>query len=419
MNFYNAHLLCLLYFLIHVPYSTSRKFKPSNWQLQPAFIASCPAPRFDTFTDNILGPWEDYRRQPRESPVPNTNTKRGEVEEVMRSCGGAVQGIKEVPLLLPPKFSNDDGDDNGDERQKRSTNENTDEGPYHNRADDGFLFFDCGSYVSLPQDYFSPAPLSPSSLPIGDGVALKNIVCCLSFQTTIPGGNEQRKVRTITTTRPPSFQTLVRSSSGGASSSSSDSDFNHSTTDRSTANEEQEGDGVGNRENDSNLNGRDMALPLTSAPYSIRWEKGILCQMSSPAQPWMLQRASWEQYTRDDIDGGVGDGASSSTKNEKLRQPSKKGEAIASQSRMEGWATIFNVDRNDGDGEGKSNLLLSSCVGKAGTNHERYAVPEGTCTILQMGSRCCITDEVKAILCFYGKDHELRGVSLQEGRINK
>ena len=55
------------------------------------------------------------------------------------------------------------------------------------------------------------------------------------------------------------------------------------------------------------------------------------------------------------------------------------------------------------DNGGRSELLMSSCVGNAGTDRERYAVPEGTCTILQMGSYCCITDEVKAILYFYRK----------------
>lgn len=43
-----------------------------------------------------------------------------EVEEVMRSCGGAVQGIREMAL--------------------------SSEGVYLNRADDGFLFLDKGSY---------------------------------------------------------------------------------------------------------------------------------------------------------------------------------------------------------------------------------------------------------------------------------
>ena len=80
---------------------------------------------------------------------------------------------------------------------------------------------------------------------------------------------------------------------------------------------------------------------------------------------------------------------------------------------MEGWTTVF---RDDG---GRSELLMSLCVGNASPDCERYAVPEGTCTILQMGYYCCITDEVKAILCFYGEDYKLKGVSIEEGCITK
>lgn len=69
-----------------------------HWQLRLAFIAPCPAPRFDTFTDRILGPWEDYNHRPGESTCPTTSTnidrERGEVEEVMQLCRSAVHGIK-------------------------------------------------------------------------------------------------------------------------------------------------------------------------------------------------------------------------------------------------------------------------------------------------------------------------------------
>ena len=55
-----------------------------------------------------------------------------EVEEVMRACGGAVQGIREMPLF---------------HRQNEYKEEDR---LYHNRADDGFIFMDNGSYTSGP-----------------------------------------------------------------------------------------------------------------------------------------------------------------------------------------------------------------------------------------------------------------------------
>ena len=60
-------------------------------------------PRFDVFSESIVSSWH----------APGDSQE--DVEEVMRSCGGAVQGIR-------------------------------DNGIYCNRADDGFVFFDCGSY---------------------------------------------------------------------------------------------------------------------------------------------------------------------------------------------------------------------------------------------------------------------------------
>lgn len=87
---------------------------------------------------------------------------------------------------------------------------------YHNRVDDGFVFFDCESYASLPKECLSPA----SPPPTGDNTAFKNIVCCLSCPTN-------RKVHMIMTLGPPCFQTLVRGNSnsvGGSGGSNSDLD---------------------------------------------------------------------------------------------------------------------------------------------------------------------------------------------------
>lgn len=70
------------------------------------------APRFDEFEEALVGTW--YNAQTRE---------KQQVEQVMRSCGGAVQGIREVPF-------------------------NKEIGEYHNRANDGFIYFNDGTYTS-------------------------------------------------------------------------------------------------------------------------------------------------------------------------------------------------------------------------------------------------------------------------------
>lgn len=296
----------------------------------------------------------------------------------MRSCGGAVQGIKEVPLLLPPASlpdhsNEEDNDDEGG--PQKYTNDNTSERKYHNRADDGFVFFDCGSYVSLPND------ISSSFSSFG-GVIPNTIMCSLSFPTTdVLESKREQKIRTILTTGPPSFQTLVRGSSG---SSSIDLDTKIKEV----------------CDDDGNDEKKNMVIPLTCAPKLIRWEKGILCRMSSPGQPWMLQRAKWEKFLRDDIDGGGGGNTSSSIQNEQ-HEPSQQEEADIGQSRTEGWITSFNADDNRDD------------------TKMSVVVPEGTSIIVQIGSCCRITNDIKAILCFYGNKNELKGVSLQERHIQE
>ena len=341
-----------------------------------AFCLSCPPPRFDTFADNIIGPWEDS------FDGSNTNRKRGEVEEVMRSCGGAVQGIREIPLLLPP--SPRDGDYGGHPPK------------YHNRADNGFLFFDCGSYVSLPID---------SSVVSSSGTPFNSIMCNLSLPILQRPG---QKIRIVLTTGPSSFQVLVRN--GGGTSR-----FKKNTSERKKL-----GDSDGDNENDSIFSGRGIMQPLTCPPESVRWEKGIFCRMSSPEQPWILQRALWERYSREVVDSGDNndiiygnrDDVSSSSPDE--QHPNKRDEAVVNPNMIESWITTFNADKNNSNNSDDRFKLLAY-VGKGGNNNQSNIVPKDTSTILQMGYRCLITNKVKAILCFYGKNNEVKGVSLQEG----
>ena len=57
------------------------------------------------------------------------------VEEVMRSCGRVIQGIREPTMMRTDKSSNDDNNNN-----------NNDNSFYLNRANDGFVFFNNGMY---------------------------------------------------------------------------------------------------------------------------------------------------------------------------------------------------------------------------------------------------------------------------------
>jgi len=359
---------------------TSQQFKlqskRTRYHQELAFCLSCPPPRFDTFVDNIIGPWEDS------FDGSNTNRKRGEVEEVMRSCGGAVQGIREIPLLLPP--SPRDGDYVGHPPK------------YHNRADNGFLFFNCGSYVSLPID-----SLAVSS----SGVPFNSIMCNLSFPIM---QCPEQKIRVVLTTSPSSFQVLVRN------------DGSTSRFKKNTSAKKKKGEGDDENENDSNFSGRGIMQPLTRPPDSVQWEKGIFCRMSFPEQPWILQRALWERYSREVVDSGDNNDilygnrndVSSSTPDE--QHPNKRYQTVVNPNMLESWITTFNADDNNSDNSDDRFKLLAY-VGKDGNNYQNNIVPKDTSTILQMGSRCLITNKVKAILCFYGKNNELKGVSLQEG----
>ena len=83
-----------------------------------AVRTSALAPSFDTFSAAATGSWTgtQYSWPGDTNGVPCTAV----VDEVMRSCGGAVQGVR------------------------------VDDGPLLNRQDDGFCFFDCGSWTQGP-----------------------------------------------------------------------------------------------------------------------------------------------------------------------------------------------------------------------------------------------------------------------------
>ena len=78
------------------------------------------APSFDTFSAAATGSWTGTQYQWTADGATNGVPCTAIVDEVMRSCGGAVQGVR------------------------------VDDSPLLNRQDDGFCFFDCGSWIQGP-----------------------------------------------------------------------------------------------------------------------------------------------------------------------------------------------------------------------------------------------------------------------------
>ncbi len=180
-------------------------------------------PRFDNFCEQVIGAW---------GISSNSETKYvGDVEEVMRSCGGAVQGIREVPQIVDSSSS------------AAATQDH--HRLYHNRADDGFIYFDCGSYSQGPVN--SPDPVGTQ-------------VGCLTF-STMPKSR-------ILFDSSGTWQTLVR----GPKSQMMLSDENACL-------QPTHGD------DDAESVGLDA---------SVAWGKDIVCRMPNN-QPWMLQRVKWQQ----------------------------------------------------------------------------------------------------------------------------
>lgn len=180
-------------------------------------------PRFDNFCEQIVGAWNPSKSS-------GSCTAR-QVEEVMRSCGGAVQDIRE---------------------QTNMSNSNIGESMYLNRADDGFVYFDCGTYTKCPTQLQMIQDDIPASLSEEDSIILP-IVASISFST-------EPKSRLIFDIATDSCIALIKSS-GLATYET------QSTTD------------VGNKKSN---------LP------DITWGKETICRMEHGNQPWVLQRAKWE-----------------------------------------------------------------------------------------------------------------------------
>lgn len=192
---------------------------------------SCPPPRFDDFSEPLIGKWSSSSSS---TTTSSDNPLTVEVEEVMRSCGGAVQGIREPSL------------DSGSSSSI-----------YLNRANDGFCFFRDGSYTqgptSLTSDSKEPS-LSCLVLPtVGrlvvshdyDDDAVSEVRAAMRTKPKFGREDPSLFETTATTTTSTSLVQI---------DASDDDNFD---------------------------------LPITI-------ERITRCRMPSPGQAWMMQRTKWE-----------------------------------------------------------------------------------------------------------------------------
>ena len=179
------------------------------WLSVIAFPSVCSPPRFDRFCEPMIGSWH-Y----------DTNQDPYSVAEVMRSCGGAVQGIHDLSLCRMDAI-------------------------YLNRAYDGFLYWDCGSFLHGPIGGPSPGTVFEVNLGMED---MSRIRITATIDNSLLAVNQMKRFQKGTWAR--------------KDKTFDDDDF---SVDRRTVEE------VG----------------------PIDWDSCMQCQMASLSQPWALQRAQW------------------------------------------------------------------------------------------------------------------------------
>jgi len=230
------------------------------------------SPRFDVFLDNIVGSWWLYR------PVVTsdhgvTKQGRGEVEEVMRSCGGAVQGIREIGFTTSSTTINDN-----------------DSNLYLNRADDGFVFHDNGSYSVGPTTLDTATSSSDSnsaghacwmtSLSLNPSCRILIQEAPISGLVSLTGDEETQTLATQDTDSAIRYMAFVRG------------EWKERPLDISV-----------------------LAQPSMATEDTIQWKEQLRCRMPSPNQPWMRQRLKWESdstTTAASSDGDIQDPEASS-----------------------------------------------------------------------------------------------------------
>ena len=319
-------------------------------------FSSCPPPRFDEFGEKLLGNWKGQshlRLMNLAAPSQGEEVQKrseeasGLVEEVMRSCGGAVQGIREFAPI---------GDISGSDTSSQQ------EGLYLNRANDGFLFLDDGSYSFGPVMSFEgggsksgsqPGPLFVSNHMIGG----RRIIVWGEISSTdddlINGNLSCNSVQCLNVKR------------------------------------KKYGSGVENLNDPANVEAVEFPREedLQSLKMSIHHK--VRCRMPSSGQPWMLQRAKWEQIRFD----------ASSEDNPNDNEFGYDGDSSSSSS-LRCWVVASKSDGNNAP------IIFQDI-------DDELMVPEGS--IIQ--SAVVVDDAmVHAIQRYYNSNDNLVGVVFLQGR---
>ena len=224
-------------------------------------IRSCSPPRFDTFGDLLVGKWAIETTTI--DGATTSNAFVAEVEEVMRSCGGAVQGIREPAAT---------GKSSGEEATSST---------YLNRANDGFVFFDDGCYT-----------MGPISIEQGMGeMGGDDFLTCLVLSEKDPEGRTQRLVFEFGDANEQIYK--------GNGMLSADITLR-----------------TKQRFGDTSLSANDDKSETTTKPNGCVIEeitRIVRCRMPSEGQPWMLQRAKWETLAPVGVQGEDDEGKQSTS----------------------------------------------------------------------------------------------------------
>jgi hypothetical protein len=233
--------------------------------LTVASFTPTAAPRFDTFADRLgAGTTSKWKRTTVVTPEAIEDDAQAqencvwEVEEVMRSCGGAVQGLRECPLMS-------------------SVNQ---ERVYLNRANNGFVYWNCGSY-SLGPERLLVLPQSQATTPTNDAASSP-----FHFLASIQLDANERVIfdyqlenGIVMPSSSISLWTRVQRSIARSNDSVS------SLIEQRPLTVESDDD--------------DVDGSSSSSCNNIVWSDHTRCRMASPLVPWSLQRATWEKQVDD------------------------------------------------------------------------------------------------------------------------
>jgi hypothetical protein len=216
--------------------STGRR----NLNLHAVQWKPCAQPRFDEFASCTVGPWK---------PVSSDHAStQYEVEEVMRSCGGAIQGIRELELsLMFPESTL------------------AHERAYHNRADGGFVYADDGSYSAGPEQW----DLGRSDN-FKEGEGSKFCMASLSF-----GRNRFWMAANLD-----SLSAAVDQCTPDSASAVPSAKFLQLSRPTSA---------------DATTEFNDQLAPESIEIPNVSWKSVQRVRMPNPSQPWSLARAKWEK----------------------------------------------------------------------------------------------------------------------------